>query len=157
MEDTTDDTSSEQSLLDTGADTNAEAPSATETPTATQGYVNPDGTFAEGWANNLPEDSAAYKDTLAEFNARSGPALRTLVKEHGVIVRGLPEDVLMACGEKSNEVLNEIYAADTSPDRIVRRIIEDFLEFRREIIPWTRIGEQAYLNARRLPFDFKLK
>jgi len=100
---------------------------------------------------------AATRDMLAEYNARSGPALRTLVKDHGVIVRGLPEEVLMACGEKSNEVLNEIYASDTSPNRIVRRIIEDFLAFRKEIIPWTRIGEQAYLNARRLPFEFKLK
>jgi len=69
MEDTTDDTSSEQSLLDTGTDTNAEAPSATETSTATQGYVNPDGTFADGWANNLPEDSAAYKDTLSKYKS----------------------------------------------------------------------------------------
>jgi TRAP-type mannitol/chloroaromatic compound transport system substrate-binding protein len=54
-------------------------------------------------------------------------------------------------------VLNEIYAADRSPNRIVQRIIEDFLAFRKEIIPWTRIGEQAYLNARRLPFEFKLE
>ena len=71
MEDTTD-TSSEQSLLDTGAATNAEAPSATETstaPTQHTGYVNPDGTFAEGWANNLPEDSAAYKDTLSKYKS----------------------------------------------------------------------------------------
>jgi len=100
---------------------------------------------------------AATGDMLAEYNARSGPALRTLVRDHGVVVRGLPEEVLMACGEKSNEVLNEIYAADTSPQRIVRRIIEDFLAFRKEIIPWTRIGEQAYLNARRLPFEFRLR
>ena len=63
----------------------------------------------------------------------------------------------MACGEKSNEVLNEIHAGDDSPNRIVQRIIEDFLAFRKEIIPWTRIGEQAYLNARRLPFEFRLK
>jgi hypothetical protein len=70
MEDTTD-TSSEQSLLDTGAATNADAPAATETPTATQhtGYVNPDGTFADGWTNNLPEDSAAYKDTLSKYKS----------------------------------------------------------------------------------------
>ena len=70
MEDTTD-TSSEQSLLDTGAATNAEAPAATETSTATQhtGYVNPDGTFADGWTNNLPEDSAAYKDTLSKYKS----------------------------------------------------------------------------------------
>ena len=101
--------------------------------------------------------AAATRDMLAEYNARSGPALRALVKDHGVIVRPLPEDVLMACGEKSNEVLNEIYAGDTSPNHIVRRIIEDFLAFRREIIPWTRVGEQAYVNARRLPFEFKLE
>ena len=74
-----------------------------------------------------------------------------------MIVRGLPEEVLMACGEKSNEVLNEVYAGDTSSNRIVKRIVEDFLKFREDVIPWTRIGEQAYLNARRLPFEFKLK
>ena len=72
MEDTTD-TSSEQSLLDTGAATNADAPAATETSTAptqhSTSYVNPDGTFAEGWANNLPEDSAAYKDTLSKYKS----------------------------------------------------------------------------------------
>ena len=72
MEDTTD-TSSEQSLLDTGAATNAEAPAATETSTAptqhTTSYVNPDGTFTEGWTNNLPEDSAAYKDTLSKYKS----------------------------------------------------------------------------------------
>jgi TRAP-type mannitol/chloroaromatic compound transport system substrate-binding protein len=74
-----------------------------------------------------------------------------------VIVLPFPEEVLMACGRASNEVLNEIYAGDTSPNRIVKRIIEDFLAFRAEIMPWTRIGEQAFLNARRLPFEFKLK
>lgn len=100
---------------------------------------------------------SAHFDTLAEYNARSGPALRTLVQQHGVIVRGLPEDVLMACGEKSNEVLNEIYTGDTSSNGIVKRIVEDFLKFREDVIPWTRIGEQAYLNARRLPFKFGLE
>jgi TRAP-type mannitol/chloroaromatic compound transport system substrate-binding protein len=63
----------------------------------------------------------------------------------------------MACGEKANEVLNEIHAGDTSPNRIVRRIIEDFLAFRKDIIPWSRIGEQAFMNARQLPFAFGLK
>jgi TRAP-type mannitol/chloroaromatic compound transport system substrate-binding protein len=119
----------------------------------------------QAWRSLTPEmqaivrtaAEAANRDMLAEYNARSGPALRSLVENHGVIVRGLPEDVLMACGEKSNEVLNEIYAGDTSPNKIVRRIVEDFLAFRRDVIPWTRIGEQAYVNARRLPFEFRLK
>jgi TRAP-type mannitol/chloroaromatic compound transport system substrate-binding protein len=94
---------------------------------------------------------------LAEYNARSGPALRTLVKQHGVVVRPLPEDVLVACGRAANDVLNEIYANDASPNRIVRRIIEDFLAFRKDILPWTRVGEQAFLNARRLPVELKIK
>jgi TRAP-type mannitol/chloroaromatic compound transport system substrate-binding protein len=63
----------------------------------------------------------------------------------------------MACGEKANEVLNEIHASDNSANRIVQRIIEDFLAFRADILPWTRVGEQAFMNARRLPFEFKLK
>ncbi len=95
----------------------------------------------------------ANEDILAEFNAYSGPALRALVQEHGVQVKPLPDSVLMAVGEKSNEVLNELYAEG---DEIVRKIIEDFMRFRSDILPWTRIGELAFTNARRLPFDFKL-
>jgi TRAP-type mannitol/chloroaromatic compound transport system substrate-binding protein len=97
---------------------------------------------------------AANQDMLAEYNARSGPALRTLVQDHGVQVRALPEDVLMACGRAANEVLNEVYEGGTP---IVRRIVEDFLAFRKDIMPWTRIGEQAFINARRLPFEFGLR
>jgi TRAP-type mannitol/chloroaromatic compound transport system substrate-binding protein len=100
---------------------------------------------------------AATRDMLAEYNARSGPALRTLVQQHGVRVRPLPEEVLFACGRAANEVLNEIHAADRSPKGIVRRIVEDFLAFRKDILPWTRVGEQAFLNARRLPFEFQLR
>ena len=96
---------------------------------------------------------ATNHDMLAEYNARSGPALRTLVQKHGVKVKALPEEILLECGKAANEVLNEVYESG-SP--IVRKIVLDFLKFRQEVIPWTRISEQAYLNARRLPFDFKL-
>jgi hypothetical protein len=77
MEDTTIDTSSEQSLLDTGADTaeNAAAPAASETTTTTEpstpstGWVNPDGTFGDKWLDALPEDSAAYKNSVKNFKS----------------------------------------------------------------------------------------
>ena len=60
----------------------------------------------QAWQSLTPElqaivrtaADAATRDMLAEYNARSGPALRALVKDHGVIVRPLPEDMLMACG-----------------------------------------------------------
>ena len=52
----------------------------------------------QAWRSLTPElqaivrtaADAATRDMLAEYNARSGPALRTLVKDHGVIVRPLP-------------------------------------------------------------------
>ena len=74
MEETID-TSSEQSLLDTGADsTNADS-SASSQPAAetntqpSTGYVNPDGTFADKWLDALPEDAKDYKDTLAKYKS----------------------------------------------------------------------------------------
>jgi TRAP-type mannitol/chloroaromatic compound transport system substrate-binding protein len=97
---------------------------------------------------------ATNQDMLAEYNARSGPALRTLVQEHGVQVKAMPEEVLLASGRAANEVLNEVYEAGTP---VVRKICEDFLAFRKDVMPWTRISEQAFINARRLPFEFGLK
>lgn len=74
MEDTID-TSSEQSLLDTGADsTNADS-SASSQPAAetntqpSAGWVNPDGTFGDKWLDALPEDAKDYKDTLAKYKS----------------------------------------------------------------------------------------
>ena len=46
--------------------------------------------------------------------------------------------------------------ATSRPTGSCKRIIEYFLAFRHEMMPWTRISEQAYVNARRLPFEFKL-
>ena len=74
MEETID-TSSEQSLLDTGADsTNADSSAssqpAAETPTQpSTGWVNPDGTFGDKWLDALPEDAKDYKDTLAKYKS----------------------------------------------------------------------------------------
>ena len=74
MEETID-TSSEQSLLDTGADSTNAAPAASsqpaaETPTQpSTGWVNPDGTFGDKWLDALPEDAKDYKDTLAKYKS----------------------------------------------------------------------------------------
>jgi hypothetical protein len=79
MEETTIDTPSETSLLDTGADTSA-APAAPAPPspaaeTSTQpttpptGWVNPDGTFGDKWLDALPGDAKDYKDTLAKYKS----------------------------------------------------------------------------------------
>lgn len=115
----------------------------------------------EAWST-LPDDlkgvlqaaaAQANTDITSEYNAGSGPALRSLVQDHGVIVKPLPEDVIKACGEKTNEVITEIYEAG---EPIVRKVIEDFFTFRKTIMPWSRISQQAYLNARSVPEPFKI-
>ncbi len=105
----------------------------------------------------LPSDlqtivSAAAREAndaiYSEYVANSGPALRTLVSEHGVIIKKVPDDVLIAMGEAANEVLNEV----RDQDDLSRRIVDSYLAYRADVVPWTRIGEQQFLNSRGLPF-----
>ena len=88
---------------------------------------------------------------LAEFNGRSAPALGSLVNEHGVILKQFPKEVLIAFGEASGQLMQSIY---DDGDDITKRICQSFFAFRRDIRLWTRIADQAYTNARALPFDY---
>ena len=114
-------------------------------------------TMAVNMRTTLNALDAALESGCRTFFFASSSENYAASVDRGLAPIPTPEDVLLACGEKSNEVLNEIHAADKSPNRIVQRIIEDFLAFRAEVIPWTRVGEQAFLNARRLPFEFRLR
>jgi len=88
---------------------------------------------------------------LAEFNGRSGPALHTLVKEHGVKLRQFPKDVLIAFGNASGQVMQEVI---NNGDAITRKICGSYFKFRDEIRNWTRVSEQAYTAARALNFTY---
>ena len=88
---------------------------------------------------------------LAEFNSRSGPALQTLVRTHGVQLRQMPRDVLLAIGEESGKLMEETIEGG---DAITKKIGRSFLKARSEALAWTRIADQAYTNARLLPFRY---
>lgn len=92
---------------------------------------------------------AQHDDMLAEYNNGNGPALATLIQQHNVQLRSLPRDVLIAIGNASNEVLGELMDGN---DEMTKKIIASYLSFRSSIIPWTRVGEQAFVTARLLPF-----
>lgn len=95
---------------------------------------------------------AAENDTmLAEFNGRSAPALKKLVTEHGVKLRQFPKSVLEAFGNASGEVMEELVA---DGDEITKKIAGAFFKFRTEIMPWTRISDQGFTNARLLPYKY---
>lgn len=99
----------------------------------------------------LPEDLRAMLETACrainqevqdEFTARNARALRTLVEEHGVEVRRLPEDVLDRFRELSEAVVREAATDDLS-----RRILDSLYAFQAEVRQYQAISEQAYLNA----------
>ena len=85
-------------------------------------------------------------DVPAEFTARNAIALDTLVNEHGVEVRPLPDDVLRRLQEISVEVLDELAASDP----LAGRIVNSYREFSNSVIKYGRISEQAYSKARDL-------
>lgn len=94
---------------------------------------------------------AANDEILAEFNGRSGAALASLVREHGVQLRQFPREVLTAFGRESGALMQEVY---DQGDAITRRICASYFGFRKEAMAWTRIGDQAYANARLLDFPY---
>lgn len=103
--------------------------------------------------NKLPADlqaivfnatRVANHNLQLEYIARNNQALKTLVEQHGVIVRRLPDDVLDQLRVLSEEVVNEIAGKDS----FSRRVYESFLKFKKDVIAWQDISERAFLNTR---------
>ena len=84
------------------------------------------------------------QDVLDEYTARNNDALATLINEHDVQLRKLPDDVLAQAQEISAEVVQEL--ADSSD--IAGRIYESYRDFQDKAVNYHAISEQAYYNAR---------
>ncbi len=87
---------------------------------------------------------AANQDMLDEFTARNNDALVNLVENHGVQVRRLPDDVLLALYSASQVVMQELIEKDPMAAK-VHRSFSDFYDGVRQ---YHHISEQAYINAR---------
>ncbi|MEN8108083.1 MAG: TRAP transporter substrate-binding protein [Pseudomonadota bacterium] len=116
------------------------------------------GTTLEGLINKaafdaLPADlqhivlnacRAVNGDMLAEYTARNNAALQTLVNEHHVDVRRLPDAVLDRLRTLSDEVVAEIAGRDP----LSGKVYESYQQFRTQVEAWQDISERAYLNVR---------
>jgi TRAP-type mannitol/chloroaromatic compound transport system substrate-binding protein len=87
---------------------------------------------------------AANDEMLAEFTARNSTALRTLVEEHGVEVRRLPDDVLASLASASRDVVAE----QAQGNELAQRIHRSYMDFLALVRDYQAISEQAYINAR---------
>lgn len=89
---------------------------------------------------------AANMDMISEFTARNNRALQTLIEEHGVQVKALPDEVLIKLKTLSEEVVAELAAKDP----MAKKVYESFSTFRKQVMNWEKVSEQAMLRARTL-------
>ena len=87
---------------------------------------------------------AANADMYAEFEARNGEAIKTLVEEHGVDVRPFPDDVLAELKRASMEVIEELAAED----EMAGRVWASLSEYIERVKTSTAIGSQYFVNRR---------
>ena len=88
--------------------------------------------------------SVVNQDMLLEYTARNNAALDTLLNKHKVDMRRLPDDVLNKLRSLSEEVVLEL----ASKDKRAQKIYNSFDKFRKQVVDWHKISEQAYYNVR---------
>ncbi len=81
---------------------------------------------------------------MAEYNAKNGAALASLIKNHGVKLRQFSDDIYDSFGEAADEVFEDV--AKHSP--LAKEIHESFLKGRADIGAWAKISDQAYVQQR---------
>ena len=87
---------------------------------------------------------AANQMMLDEYTARNNAALQSLVNEHGVELRRMPEDVLRALWLGTQDAMDELVSADP----MAAKVYASYREFYRGVRNYHHISEQAYINLR---------
>jgi TRAP-type mannitol/chloroaromatic compound transport system substrate-binding protein len=87
---------------------------------------------------------AANLDMFADFEARNGEALKTLVEEHGVELRPFPDEVLAELKRAAQEVMEE----QAANDEMSAKVWSSFKAYMETVRPWTEVGSQYFLNRR---------
>ena len=104
--------------------------------------------------DTLPEDlkaivetaaRAVNQDVLDEYTARNNEALVSLIEEHGVQLKKLPDDVVRELRRISEEIIEEI----ASDSEIALRIANSIQSFQKQAAAYHAISEEAYYEARR--------
>lgn len=104
--------------------------------------------------NELPEDlkqvvdfacQSLYNPVWTEYTTKHAQSLQTMVAEHGVQVRRLPDDVITAMGAAAAEVIDELRQDD---DELVKRITESYLSYRDLVGGYMTYADNGQMNAR---------
>ena len=87
---------------------------------------------------------------LSEFIANNNQALDTLINQHGVTLKKFADEVLNGLGALAGAVIGE--KADDDP--LSRKVMDSIVTFRKNAITFAKASDQAFYNARLLPFKW---
>ena len=89
---------------------------------------------------------ATNYSNFAEYNAKNSASLDTLINKHGVKLGEFSDEIFVAIGEASKDVL----ADAGKKDAMAKKVYESFIKFRQEAVGWTKLSDQNYANKRAL-------
>jgi len=87
---------------------------------------------------------------LAEFNSRNAAAVTKLARTRSSDIVAFPDDVLNEFGKASSAVAMKLAESNEHASAI----FENFVSARYQLLRWTKVAEDAFLLARRLPFNY---
>jgi TRAP-type mannitol/chloroaromatic compound transport system substrate-binding protein len=92
------------------------------------------------------EGAAAWENDamMAEYNMKSGSALKKLVTEQGVKLRQFNDEVYDAFAEAAEDV----FATVRQHSPLAKRIDASFVAARKDLGAWSKISDQAFLSQR---------
>lgn len=86
---------------------------------------------------------------MAEYNAKNGASLASLLKNHGVKLRKFTEDTYDSFGEAADEVFEDV----VKHSKLAKEIHESFVKSRTDVGAWAKISDQAYVQERNRVLD----
>ncbi|QGX96866.1 TRAP transporter substrate-binding protein [Roseovarius faecimaris] len=89
--------------------------------------------------------SSLYNDVWTEYETKHARALEKLVAEEGVMVRELPESIVMEMGKAADTVIGKLRDDE---DELVQRIAESFVAYRESIGRYMVYADNGQMNAR---------
>lgn len=107
---------------------------------------------------NLPADlqaivtyaaRAANQDMLDQYTATNNAALKTLVEEHDVQLRKLPNEVLA----ELKQMTEQVFIEQAEQNEMFARVWESYRDFQSKAGEWHEVSEETYYQARRNAAD----
>jgi TRAP-type mannitol/chloroaromatic compound transport system substrate-binding protein len=87
---------------------------------------------------------ATNQDMLDEFTARNNESLQSLIDDHAVQLRPLPDDVLQVLYDNAERAMARLVADNA----MAAKINASYSAFAEDVRAYHQISERAYLNAR---------